>query len=67
MLVHGLPHHARRQVWLRASGALIRRAQSSLRYDQIALCGEALAESDNHTQVQYRCAIAAAFCAILLS
>ena len=38
MLVHGVPHQLRRQVWLRASGALVRRAQCPLRYDQIAVC-----------------------------
>ena len=42
MLVNGVPHNLRRQVWLRSCGAASYRAEVSLRYDELVVCAHVL-------------------------
>eukprot|EP00051_Salpingoeca_urceolata_P018368 m.257226 g.257226 ORF g.257226 m.257226 type:complete len:540 (-) comp19180_c3_seq4:33-1652(-) len=41
LLLGGVPHVLRRQVWLRCSGACWLKSEFHLRYDEIVCCGEA--------------------------
>eukprot|EP00040_Diaphanoeca_grandis_P016096 m.82925 g.82925 ORF g.82925 m.82925 type:complete len:928 (-) comp25572_c0_seq1:79-2862(-) len=45
MLVDGVPHSMRRQVWIRSCGAAVYKAEVNFRYDEIAVCASALLRS----------------------